>query len=214
MPLTILPKIIKASVARFKPEDVHLTRFLQYTSISALRLRDRLGDGPVASISGSERLCFKMGVDKDRIENLDHPQFDVRSLPHSDSHFVACVADQVLEHIDTEPSSVFREVSRVLRPSGVFVNATVMTYPLHYGPRDMWRFTPDGLRYLFESAGFEVIHSGSWGGVRAVQLLTLGLGALQVPKWERHPVRRIASNPGDKWPIVVWCVGVNNKDSE
>ena len=45
--------------------------------------------------------------------------YDGNQLPFSDASFGACVSDYVLEHL-TGPQRHFREVARVLRPSGVY----------------------------------------------------------------------------------------------
>lgn len=148
-----------------------------------------------------------MGFSDSQIIPLDYPNYDARSLPFPDAYFDACVADQVLEHIESNPYEMFSEVSRIVRPDGLFINATIMTYPVHFGPKDMWRFTPDGHQLLFEESGFQVIASGSWGGAEALLLITLGLANLSVPRWSHHPIRRIAENTGEKWPIVIWAVG-------
>jgi SAM-dependent methyltransferase len=214
MKKTLANLISKLMLVGFSKEDVHLTRFLQYESLGNLDLALGRNGNLVASISGSERLCKKMGFDASCIVKLDHPAYDIRNLPFPDSYFDVCVADQVLEHVDSEPNRVFREVSRVLKPGGVFVNATVMTYPIHYGPKDMWRFTPDGLEHLFTSNEFEIVTRGSWGGCASVILLALGQAMLPVPVWKAHPLRKIAESNGANWPIVIWAVGRNVKEKK
>jgi SAM-dependent methyltransferase len=197
--------LIRLSVLPFPSHNVHLTRHLEYESlreVSIPRAYDR-----VASISGSERLCRIMNVDPAKIVSLDFPEFDARDLPFPDGHFDVCIADQVMEHVEGGGDAFVRECARVVRNGGLFVNATVATYPIHYGPKDLRRFTPEGLREMLESAGFEVVKEGSWGGRRALLLVALDLAGLSVPCASWHPIKRIAEKTCSEWPIVVWAVG-------
>jgi SAM-dependent methyltransferase len=201
----LFAKCIQLSVRPFAHENTHLTRFLLYKSLAGVAAG--AAANKVASISGSQRLCELMGFPKESILNLEYPEHDVRSLRFDTGSFDACVADQVLEHVEEEPLVVIRECARVVKPEGLVVQATVMTYPIHHGPKDLWRFTPEGLTFLFEKAGLKIACVGSWGGAGAVGLVNLGLGQLPVPRNDWHPVKRIASDPGTGWPVVVWAVG-------
>jgi len=203
--LRIIARCIELSTKLFQCEDVHLSRFLLYKSLAGLAAGTNAS--AVASISGSQRLCQIMGFSTEAIRNLDYPAHDVRSLNFPDCYFDACIADQVLEHVEEDPFLVLRECARVTKPNGIVVQATVMTYPIHFGPKDLWRFTPEGMLLLIERAGLKPLHSGSWGGRRAVGLSMLGLGQMRVPKNPLHPVRRIAMDSGAEWPVVVWAVG-------
>lgn len=72
---------------------------------------------------------------------------------------------QVFEHLE-EPSTALQECYRILSPGGHLVLSTDFAWHLHEEPRDFFRYTPHGLRYLFERAGFEVVEvtpaSGAW----------------------------------------------------
>lgn len=57
---------------------------------------------------------------------------------------------EALEHI-RQPQLVVDEIYRILRPGGICVATTVMTFEIHRTPYDYWRFCPDGLSYLFRS---------------------------------------------------------------
>jgi len=203
----MIAKLIKWITLPFPKEETHLTRYLAYRELGKAKSILPSKFEKAASISGSNHLCEILGIERQYIKELNHPEYDVRRLPFLDASFDICVADQVIEHVESDLNSVFKEVSRILDFGGIFVNATVMTYPIHYGPKDMWRITPEGHQYLFESNGFEVITSGSWGGFQAVQLLALNLARLPVPKCSWHPVRKIAENQSTDWPVVVWAIG-------
>lgn len=72
---------------------------------------------------------------------------------------------QVFEHLE-EPAQALRECYRILAPGGHLVLSTNFAWHLHEEPRDFYRYSPHGLRYLFEQAGFEVVDvravSGTW----------------------------------------------------
>jgi SAM-dependent methyltransferase len=191
-------------------EDVHLTRFLQYKSLRNWYQTVESKGHKVASISGSLALCGFMGIEDQQIKRLDYPEFDLLALPFADKTFDMLVADQVLEHVEGMPHSVFREAARVLPSGGYFVNATVMTYPLHFGPKDLWRFTPEGHAALFDEAGFSIVHQGSWGGNDAVIAVARGMGLARVPKRRQSKIRRLAESVGHEWPVVIWAVGKRN----
>ncbi len=74
---------------------------------------------------------------------------DVTGLPFPDASFEAVVAQQVLEHV-YDPAAAAREMQRVLRPGGVLLVSAPFIYPLHGLPYDFQRFTPFGLRALFD----------------------------------------------------------------
>jgi len=72
---------------------------------------------------------------------------------------------QVFEHLE-EPAQGLRESYRILAPGGHLVLSTDFAWHLHEEPRDFFRYSPHGLRYLFEQAGFEVLSvkpvTGAW----------------------------------------------------
>ncbi|HID86993.1 MAG TPA: class I SAM-dependent methyltransferase [Anaerolineae bacterium] len=90
---------------------------------------------------------------------------DVARLPYPDESFDGLTSGEVLEHVPDDRRAV-REFHRVLRPGGV----CVVTVPLgkDLGPLDRWaghrrRYDQEGLRELFEEAGFRVELLRPWG---------------------------------------------------
>ena len=83
-----------------------------------------------------------------------------QQLPLGDATFDLAICTQVLEYI-AEPSLVFAEILRVLRPGGALL-LSVPSACLIDGVEERWRFLPAGLRYLLADFGaVEVVAEGS-----------------------------------------------------
>lgn len=74
-------------------------------------------------------------------------------LPSNSIDTILCT--EVLEHLE-EPSVAIQEAYRLLRKNGVAIYTVPFSWPIHEGPRDFYRYSEYGLRYLFEKAGFKV----------------------------------------------------------
>lgn len=59
----------------------------------------------------------------------------------------------VLEHL-CEPQVMLREAYRILRPGGGIILQVPWQWWVHEAPYDYFRYTPYGLKYIFEKAGF------------------------------------------------------------
>jgi len=83
----------------------------------------------------------------------------------ADQSFDTVLCTTVLEHLE-EPEQALREAHRILKPGGCAIYTVPLFWHLHEEPRDFYRYTKYGLRYLFEKTGFEVILvypcSGFW----------------------------------------------------
>lgn len=75
-------------------------------------------------------------------------------LPDAHANTVLCT--EVLEHLN-EPQLAIREMHRILSPGGTVILTVPFFWHIHEEPRDFYRYTTYGLRYLFEQAGFEII---------------------------------------------------------
>jgi SAM-dependent methyltransferase len=106
-------------------------------------------------------------------------------LPANDSEFDSALCTAVLEHLE-EPELALRECYRVLRPGGVAIYTVPFIWHLHEEPRDFYRYSKYGLKYLFEKVGLEIVViralSGFW--VTFGQLLVYNLYRLN-----RGPLR-------------------------
>ncbi len=63
------------------------------------------------------------------------------------------VSLSVLEHL-CEPQTMLNEAYRILKPGGAIVLQVPWQWWVHEAPYDYFRYTPYGLKYLFEKAGF------------------------------------------------------------
>ncbi len=86
-------------------------------------------------------------------------------IPAEDGEFDSALCTAVLEHLE-EPEQALRECYRVLKPGGVAIYSVPFIWHLHEEPRDFYRYTKYGLKYLFEKVGFEIVEikalSGFW----------------------------------------------------
>lgn len=92
---------------------------------------------------------------------------DVMSMPLESERFDTVVSNQVIEHIP-RPAAFASEAFRVLKPGGIIICTAPFWEPIHSDPSDYFRFTTDGLRSLFQEAGFTIIESNPYGGLFAV----------------------------------------------
>ena len=81
---------------------------------------------------------------------------DALTLPFADGVFDTVLSNQVLEHVP-EPQLALTEAARVLKDGGYLILTAPHIWELHEVPHDYFRFTPYGLRYLAEKAGFEIV---------------------------------------------------------
>ena len=118
--------------------DDHLFRekILAHIQPESVVLDLGAGAGIVSQMNFRGLPAQMCGVDLDpRV--VDNPMLDegrvanVAGIPYEDSRFDVVFSDNVLEHLE-EPLQVFREVSRVLKPGGVFLFKTPNKY--HYMP--------------------------------------------------------------------------------
>ena len=146
------------------PVGPHITRYAMYQRLHGVGLDLGFDNDPatrVVAISRSEPLCELLGLGKATITSADFPTFDLRRLTFSDDSFDVLVADQVLEHIEADPSLPVRESFRVVRPGGLVVHTTCFVNPIHEEV-DLFRFTPSALAMLFNEHG-DVVEVGGWG---------------------------------------------------
>jgi SAM-dependent methyltransferase len=98
-------------------------------------------------------------------------------LPVADGSADLVLCTQVLEHVE-DPSRAVSEMARVLKPGGICLLTTHGTWFYHPDPEDYWRWTPAGLRRVFEAAGFGEVKLEPVGGTK-LALAVLGLTSFE-----------------------------------
>lgn len=88
-----------------------------------------------------------------RQTDLDGTAYRIPSLDH---HYNTVLCTDVLEHLE-EPGAALAEAHRVLKPGGYAIYTVPLFWHLHEEPRDFYRYTKHGLRYLFKKVGFEIV---------------------------------------------------------
>jgi len=92
-------------------------------------------------------------------------KLDIQALDSIDDRsFDTVFCSQVLEYVD-EPRRALAECFRVLKPGGTLVMSAPFLLGVHDAPRDLFRFSPFGLRALAEGVGFAVIDARGCGGL-------------------------------------------------
>ena len=84
-------------------------------------------------------------------------------IPTDDETFDCILCTYVLEHLE-EPSTALAEAHRVLKKGGFAIYTVPFFWHLHEEPRDFYRFSKYGLKYLFEKNGFVVIELRALSG--------------------------------------------------
>jgi SAM-dependent methyltransferase len=117
--------------------------------------------------------------------------WDGRTIPLPDSSIDCAVTTEVLEHCP-EPNLVLAEVSRVLKPNGLFFATVPFLWPLHDVAYDEYRYTPFCLERILAIAGFFEIQIRAFGGWDASLAQMLGLWVCRRPMSEikRRIIRR------------------------
>lgn len=78
--------------------------------------------------------------------------------------FDTVYSSQVLEHVPN-PSRALAEIHRVLVPGGHAILSIPFLNGLHEEPHDYYRYTPYGIKYLMQEAGFKVEYQLTSGGL-------------------------------------------------
>ena len=87
---------------------------------------------------------------------------DAQKLPVADRSIDSVILVNVLDDLP-DPDQCVKEISRILKPHGVFVLQAPFLYPLHDSPFDFHRWTLQGLRNLVTKYGFTILEEKSFG---------------------------------------------------
>jgi len=77
------------------------------------------------------------------------------NIPCKTGYFDVVLCTDVLEHLE-EPKIAIMETCRVLKVGGYAIYTVPLFWHIHEPPRDFYRYTKYGLKYLFEECGFEI----------------------------------------------------------
>ena len=86
-------------------------------------------------------------LNSDLIADLNKP------LPIKSEIADTIICLSVLEHL-SEPQVMLNEAFRILKPRGIMLLQVPWQWWLHEAPYDFYRYTPYGLKYMLEKAGF------------------------------------------------------------
>ncbi len=179
---------------------IHLTRYRMYRRISEFFRTER--KGKVLCVSGTGFIAGLFHPDSE-ITDARYPAVDIHSLPYPDNSFDFFLADQVIEHV-RHPFIAAEEIFRVLKTGGWAIVTTCLMNPVHKEPEDFWRFTPDGLKILFEKFS-EVFQCEGWGNGQAVDLM-INKNLRFEPVIPGTPLEKIALDNDGENLIVTWII--------
>ncbi len=159
------------------------------------------------SISHSQRLAQVItGQASLEFAEANYPDASILALPFDADQFDVVVSDQVLEHVVGDPQRAIDETRRVLKPGGLAIHTTCLMNPIHTAastPSDLWRFTPEALRYLCRDFS-KIVDSGGWGSPYVWVATALGLRYVRVPHAKWHPLHQLATLNDAQWPVSTW----------
>lgn len=106
-------------------------------------------------------------------------------IPVEDGRFDLVLCTQVLEHVQ-EPSSVLKELRRVLKPGAQLWISAPLSFHEHEKPHDYFRYTQFGWRHLMQTAGLEIVEMGWVQGYLGTVAYQLNQARHQLPSSPAH----------------------------
>jgi SAM-dependent methyltransferase len=174
--------------------QAHWARIVMNQSIS--ETLERLGPSLLDSVEVSGTFHENRGWKS--YESLSYPEFDLCKPPETRRQFDVVLCEQVLEHV-VDPWTAAKTLHSLAKPGGHVVVSTPFLLRIHNAPGDYWRFTPEGLAIVLQTAGLDVVNIQSWGNAACVK------GNLR--RWLGHrPWRSLKNDP--YLPVVVWADAV------
>jgi hypothetical protein len=174
------------------PERDHWLREVMYKQVDAQLRALPAREHSALEISGQ----FYADLGWREYVHWHYPDFDVCRPGDITQQFDVVICDQVLEHV-VDPFTAVRTLRDLCVDGGYVVVGVPFLVRVHPAPADYWRFTPDGLRVLLESAGLDVPQVMSFGNRRCVKANFL--------VWASKP--RWASDVNEpEFPVNVWAI--------
>lgn len=129
------------------------------------KIREIAQEQVILDVGGGRKFQKEMAKYQNLFKNCDYKTLDniaeyqpdilgdIANIPVGDNKIEAIICKAVLEHVQ-EPFKAASEIYRVLKPGGKCLGYIPFLYPIHaevgkYG--DYWRFTEQGLKYLFRN---------------------------------------------------------------
>lgn len=124
-----------------------------------------------------------------------------KTLPIDSEVADSVTSFQVMEHL-SEPQIFLKEAHRILKVGGYLVLTIPFQWWVHEAPYDYYRYTPYGLKYLFEKAGF----------INIVVKPQAGFFTTAVLKWNYFTSRFVRGPKTIRWIIKsgllpFWFIG-------
>jgi SAM-dependent methyltransferase len=94
------------------------------------------------------------------------------------------ISMSVMEHL-REPQTMLNEANRILKPGGNLVMQVPWQWWLHEVPYDFFRYTPYGLKYMLEKAGFTDVAVEPQSGFFSMWFLKFNYFSLRVIRGPR-----------------------------
>ena len=182
----------------------HLTRYCMYKKISGYFKKPF--KGTILSISGIRNFYSLIDMTKTELTEVNYPEVDMQNLPYENNIFDFVISDQVIEHLE-EPQKAIDESCRVLKKGGIAIHTTCFMNYIHPDPLDLWRFSPEGLRYLCREFA-EIICCEGWGNRIAIFLCFLSrkLRYMEIPETKYSIRNFVATYNEERVPIVTWVI--------
>lgn len=130
---------------------------------------------------------------------VDYPDFDICAAAGADNAYDYIALEQVLEHVEY-PYRAARNVYRMLKPGGYFLVTLPFMIRIHTHPIDCSRWTPTGLGYFLEEAGFDRADMTveSWGNRECI--------IANFESWVPYDKAAHSLVNEPKFPAMVWAL--------
>jgi SAM-dependent methyltransferase len=175
-----VPTVKSAARSAANWVDLQLSFILEQLRAVAPRTRGRLldvgcGEKPYESIFlpyvseyvGIEHEATFQGTETAQRARRPDLYYDGKRLPFADRTFDTVMSIQVFEHTP-DPQGVLDEMARVVKRDGIVIVCVPFSFRLHEEPHDYFRFTPHGLRAMFDAAGLTIDEIWSQGDLWSV----------------------------------------------
>lgn len=183
------PRILLDRVV-VRRETEKLIKGLPFESMDALEIS---GDG-------WKTLPFKS------FRAANYPEHDICACPVENNIFDIVIAEQVFEHL-AYPYRAAKNIYASLKAGGYFLISTPFLQQVHNFPIDCSRWTPIGMKYFLDEAGFPIEDTqiGSWGNRGAVKANMRR--TTELLKWPPtyNPIFHRLKND-DVFPVQVWAL--------